>query len=85
MLGQTGERLVVRGPGPRLGLAEGGPQLWLPLNLPPPARSLAARRMRALLRARSNAEMGLAGLMGSIWTEEECQTAGGRFRPHVFG
>ncbi len=33
-LGQTSERLVVRGPRPRLELLEGGPQLWLPLNLP---------------------------------------------------
>lgn len=40
MLGQTGERLVVKGPRPRLELVEGGPQLWLPLDLPPPRRSL---------------------------------------------
>ncbi len=40
MLGQTSERLVVRGPRPRLELVEGGPQLWLPLDLPPPCRSL---------------------------------------------
>jgi CRISP-associated protein Cas1 len=40
MLGRTGERLVVRGPRPRLELVEGGPQLFLPLDLPPPRRSL---------------------------------------------
>jgi len=34
MLGQASERLVVRGPRPRLELVEGGPQLWLPLDLP---------------------------------------------------
>lgn len=40
MLGKTGERLVVRGPRPRLELVEGGPQLLLPLDLParPPLR-----------------------------------------------
>lgn len=41
-LGQTSERLVVRGPKPRLELVEGGPQLLLPLDLPrihrPPGR-----------------------------------------------
>jgi CRISPR-associated protein Cas1 len=31
-LGKTGERLVVRGPKPRLELIEGGPQLFLPLG-----------------------------------------------------
>jgi CRISPR-associated protein Cas1 len=40
MLGRTSERLVVRGPRPRLDLVEGGPQLFLPLDLPPPRRSL---------------------------------------------
>ncbi len=35
MLGKTSERLVVRGPRPRLDLVEGGPQLSLPLDLPP--------------------------------------------------
>jgi CRISPR-associated protein Cas1 len=34
MLGKTGERLVVRGPRPRLELVGGGPQLALPLALP---------------------------------------------------
>jgi CRISP-associated protein Cas1 len=34
MLGKTSERLVVRGPRPRLELIEGGPQLSLPLDLP---------------------------------------------------
>jgi len=34
MLGKTSERLVVRGPRPRLELIEGGPQLFLPLDLP---------------------------------------------------
>jgi hypothetical protein len=33
MLVQTGERLVVRGARPRLDLVDGGPQLWLPLDL----------------------------------------------------
>ena len=32
-LGKTGDRLVVRGPRPRLELIEGGPQLFLPLGL----------------------------------------------------
>ena len=36
VLGKTSERLVVRGPRPRLELIEGGPQLFLPLDLPPP-------------------------------------------------
>jgi CRISPR-associated protein Cas1 len=40
MLGHSGERLVVRGPRPRLELIEGGPQMWLPLDLPAPQRSL---------------------------------------------
>lgn len=40
MLGHTSERLVVRGPRPRLELVEGGPQLWLPLDLPAPSKSL---------------------------------------------
>jgi hypothetical protein len=31
-LGKTSERLVVRGPRPRLELIEGGPQLFLPLD-----------------------------------------------------
>lgn len=38
MLGKTSERLVVRGPRPRLELIEGGPQLFLPLALPPRPR-----------------------------------------------
>jgi hypothetical protein len=32
MLAKTGERLVIRGPKPRLELIEGGPQLILPLG-----------------------------------------------------
>ena len=32
-LGKTGDRLVVRGPRPKLELIEGGPQLFLPLGL----------------------------------------------------
>jgi CRISPR-associated protein Cas1 len=39
-LGKTSERLVVRGPRPRLELVEGGPQLLLPLELPAPAPPL---------------------------------------------
>ncbi|MGO9059343.1 MAG: hypothetical protein ACLQU2_18445 [Candidatus Binataceae bacterium] len=31
-LGKTGDRLVVRGPRPKLELIEGGPQLFLPLG-----------------------------------------------------
>ena len=38
MLGKTSERLVVRGPRPRLELIEGGPQLFLPIELPPRPR-----------------------------------------------
>jgi len=34
MLGKTSERLVVRGPRPRLELVEGGPQLFLPMDVP---------------------------------------------------
>jgi CRISPR-associated protein Cas1 len=34
MLGKTSERLVVRGPRPRLELVDGGPQLFLPIDLP---------------------------------------------------
>jgi CRISPR-associated protein Cas1 len=34
VLGKTSERLVVRGPRPRLELVEGGPQLFLPIDLP---------------------------------------------------
>ncbi len=33
MLAKTGERLVIRGPRPKLELIEGGPQLLLPLDL----------------------------------------------------
>src|SRR6516162_2550076 len=33
MLAKRGERLVIRGPKPRLELIEGGPQLFLPLGL----------------------------------------------------
>ena len=33
MLAKTGERLVIRGPKPRLELIEGGPQLFLPLGI----------------------------------------------------
>jgi CRISPR-associated protein Cas1 len=35
-LGKTSERLVVRGPKPRLELVDGGPQLLLPFELPSP-------------------------------------------------
>lgn len=40
MLGKRSERLVVRGPRPRLELVEGGPQMLLPIELParPPLR-----------------------------------------------
>jgi CRISPR-associated protein Cas1 len=34
MLGKTSERLVVRGPRPRLEFVEGGPQLFLPIDIP---------------------------------------------------
>lgn len=37
-LGKTSERLVVRGPRPRIELIEGGPQLFLPLDLAPKPR-----------------------------------------------
>ncbi|MCW5891124.1 MAG: CRISPR-associated endonuclease Cas1 [bacterium] len=37
-LGKTSERLVVRGPKPRLELVDGGPQLLLPFEIPPPQR-----------------------------------------------
>lgn len=40
MLGKSSERLVVSGARPRLELVEGGPQLWLPLDMPPPRRGL---------------------------------------------
>jgi CRISPR-associated protein Cas1 len=40
VLGKTSERLVIRGPRPRLELIEGGPQLFLPLDLPAPGASL---------------------------------------------
>jgi hypothetical protein len=33
MLAKSGERLVIRGPRPRLELIEGGPQLFLPLGV----------------------------------------------------
>jgi CRISPR-associated protein Cas1 len=33
-LGKTSERLVVRGPRPRLEMIEGGPQLFLPIHVP---------------------------------------------------
>ncbi len=36
MLGKRSERLLVRGARPRLELVEGGPQLLLPIDLPPP-------------------------------------------------
>jgi CRISPR-associated protein Cas1 len=35
LLGKTSERLVVRGPRPRLELIEGGPQMLLPIDVPP--------------------------------------------------
>lgn len=58
MLGKTGERLVVRGPRPRLELVEGGPQaLFLPIDLPPRPRlqvvtSAGVRKPEVLLRER---------------------------------
>ena len=33
MIAKKGERLVIRGPKPRLELIEGGPQLFLPLGI----------------------------------------------------
>lgn len=44
VLGKTSERLVVRGPRPRLELIEGGSQLFLPMDLParPPLRILTS-------------------------------------------
>ncbi len=62
MLGKTSERLIVRGPRPRLELVEGGPQLSLPLDLPPrpPLRVLTSDGVRApeppLRRPRPNGE-----------------------------
>lgn len=51
MLGKTSERLVVRGPRPRLELVEGGPQLFLPLDLParPPLRVVTSDGLKAPL------------------------------------
>jgi CRISPR-associated protein Cas1 len=48
MLGKTSERLVVRGPRPRLELVEGGPQLFLPLDLParPPLRVVTSEGVK---------------------------------------
>lgn len=48
MLGKTSERLVVRGPRPRLELLDGGPQLWLPLDLParPPLRVVTSEGVK---------------------------------------
>ncbi len=48
VLGKTGERLVVRGPRPRLELIEGGPQLLLPLDLQsrPPLRVVTSNGVR---------------------------------------
>jgi CRISPR associated protein, Cas1 family len=40
MLAKKGERLVIRGPKPRLELIEGGPQLFLPLGLNSKHRTL---------------------------------------------
>lgn len=45
MLGKTSERLVVRGPRPRLELVDGGPQLFLPIDLP------ARRRLQVVTSA----------------------------------
>ncbi|SRR5579875_368115 len=44
MLGKTGDRLVVRGPRPRMELIEGGPQLFLPFaaNHPRPRLSVVS-------------------------------------------
>jgi CRISPR-associated protein Cas1 len=57
MLGKTSERLVIRGPRPRLELVEGGPQLLLPIDLPARPRlevvtSDGVRRPEAPLRER---------------------------------
>lgn len=64
MLGQASERLVVRGPRPRLELLEGGPQLWLPLDLPAPRRSL--REQMAAYGDRRGLEFGRAIVRGKV-------------------
>ena len=51
MLAKKGDRLVVRGPKPRLELIEGGPQLFLPLGttasaLRSPSSLLKVRKVR---------------------------------------
>jgi CRISPR-associated protein Cas1 len=61
VLGKTSERLVVRGPRPRLELVEGGPQLFLPLDLParPPLRVVTSEGVKtppAPLRPRKAAD-----------------------------
>lgn len=49
MLGKTSERPVVRGPRPRLEPVEGGPRLFLPLDLParPPFRVVTSEGVRS--------------------------------------
>jgi hypothetical protein len=69
MLGQTSERLVAKGPRPRPELVEGGPQLWLPLDLPAPSRRLRlvtseesrSLRLPCASRSRSPAPAGSTG------------------------
>ncbi len=76
-LGKTGDRLVVRGPRPKLELIEGGPQLFLPLGLsaqkPKLTMPLAVRSLRRRLcggqgaRARSGfATAPLARMQANI-------------------
>lgn len=63
MLGKTSERLVVRGPRPRLELVEGGPQLFLPIDLPPRPRlqvvtSAGVKKPEVTLRERRAGNSG---------------------------
>jgi CRISPR-associated protein Cas1 len=55
MLGKTSERLVVRGPRPRLELIEGGPQLFLPMDLPArsPLRVLTSNGIKTAVPPRA--------------------------------
>jgi CRISPR-associated protein Cas1 len=54
MLGKRSERLVVRGPRPRLELVEGGPQLFLPIDVParPPLRVVTSEGVKTAPAAR---------------------------------
>jgi CRISPR-associated protein Cas1 len=56
-LHKTSERVVVRGPRPRLELVEGGPQLLLPVDLPsaPPALKVVSTQKR---KSREGTEQG---------------------------